>query len=140
MAAVTSIMRVHQIFLDRVSSVLRPYGLTFSRFEVLRLLSFTTTGAMPLNRIGSRLQVHPTSVTNAIDRLEAGQFVRRFSHETDRRTTLAEILPAGRKIVDNATKAINSTVFESPSLSQRDINNLVKILKNLRFNAGDFVE
>ena len=35
------------------------------------LLSFSTSGALPLSKIGERLQVHATSVTNVIDRLEA---------------------------------------------------------------------
>ncbi len=69
-ALVTSIMRTHQIRLSRVDATLTPFGLTFSRFEVLMLLDFSRTGRLPLGRIGARLQVHPASVTNAIDRLE----------------------------------------------------------------------
>ncbi len=36
------------------------------------LLSFTRTGALPLGKVGERLQVHRTSVTNIVDKLEAG--------------------------------------------------------------------
>src|SRR5664280_2409958 len=35
-------------------------------YEILMLLSFSRTGAMPMKRGGSRLQVHPTSVTSAV--------------------------------------------------------------------------
>ena len=77
MAAVTSIMRAQQLFLGRVDSVLRPYELTFARYELLMLLVFSRTGALPLSRIGARLQVHATSVTSAVDRLERQGFVRR---------------------------------------------------------------
>src|SRR5689334_5312433 len=58
MAAVTSIMRAQQLFLGRVDNVLRPYELTFARYELLMLLVFSRTGALPLSRIGARLQVH----------------------------------------------------------------------------------
>ena len=92
MAAVTSLMRAQQIVLARVEEVLRPFDLTFARYEVLMLmlmLLFGRSGSLPLSRLGDRLQVHPTSVTNAVDRLEAQGLVRRSPHPRDRRATLA---------------------------------------------------
>src|SRR5487761_254435 len=41
MAAVTSIMRAHQIYLARVDAALRPFDLTFARYELLMLLSLS---------------------------------------------------------------------------------------------------
>ena len=70
---VTSVVRVQQLLLERIEAVLRPLDLTFARYEVLRLLPFSSAGAMSMTRMGSLLQVHPTSVTSAVDRLEAGQ-------------------------------------------------------------------
>ena len=69
MAFVTSVVRAQQILLARIDECLTPFGLTFARFEVLMLLSFSP-GRLPLGKIGARLQVHPASVTNAVDRLE----------------------------------------------------------------------
>ena len=88
MSAATSITRAHQILLRRIDGTLEPLGLNFSRFEALALLHFSRVGALPLGKIGDRLQVHPTSVTNTIDRLEADGLVARRPHPTDRRTTL----------------------------------------------------
>jgi len=65
MAAVTSIVRAQQIVLQRIDTVLRPLDLTFARFEILTLLSFTKRGSLPMTRMGALLQVHPTSVTSA---------------------------------------------------------------------------
>ena len=70
MSFVTSIMRSHQIMLGRVEAVLRPMNLTFARYELLTLLRFSKTGKLPTSKISQRLQVHPTSTTNAVDRLE----------------------------------------------------------------------
>jgi DNA-binding MarR family transcriptional regulator len=98
MAAATSIMRAQQIVLARVDSVLRPLDLTFARYEALVLLYFSRQGALPLGKMGDRLMLHPTSVTNIIDRLEDQGLVRRVPHPTDRRTTLAEITDDGRAV------------------------------------------
>ena len=88
MAAVTSVMRAQQIMQARVDEVLRPYDLTFARYEMLMLLHFSRRGSLPVTKASARLQVHPTSVTNAVDRLEAAGLVRRTPHPTDGRATL----------------------------------------------------
>ena len=67
MAAVTSVMRVQQILLSAVDGALRPHGLTFARYEALVLLSFSRHGRLPMRVMGERLQLHPTSVTSAVD-------------------------------------------------------------------------
>jgi len=138
MALVTSVIRAQQIYLARIDVELRPLHLTFARFEVLTLLSFARSGSLPMSRIGVRLQVHPTSVTSSVDRLEDQGFVRRHAHATDRRTTLVEILPAGRQVLKSATVALNDRVFSKPSVSTKDARNLFLMLKTLRAAEGDF--
>jgi DNA-binding MarR family transcriptional regulator len=138
MAAVTSLIRAQQIYLARIDRVLRPFRLTFARYEVLMILSFSRIGALPLNKIGARLQVHPTSVTNAVDRLEEQGLLRRLAHPTDGRTTLAEITAEGRALAGKATDALNSDVFAAPGLDENQVSTLIDVLKVLRRSAGDF--
>lgn len=138
MAAVTSVFRAQQIFLARIDTVLRPLGLTFARYEVLMLLVFSRAGSLPLSKVGARLQVHPTSVTNAVNRLETQGLLRRVPHPTDRRTTLAEITDAGRDLALKATEAVNAAVFMTPGLDAGEVVTLVDVLHGLRREAGDF--
>jgi DNA-binding MarR family transcriptional regulator len=138
MAAITSIVRAQQLFLARIDAVLRPLELTFARYEVLMLLLFSRRGALPLNKIGARLQVHPTSVTNAVDRLEQQGLIKRVPHSSDRRTTLAEILPVGRELALTSTRALNVEVFSEPGMDHDDLNLLVGVLQRFRQGAGDF--
>lgn len=140
MAAVTSVFRAQQIYLARIDAVLRRLGLTFARYEVLMLLLFSRNGSLPLNKVGARLQVHPTSVTNAVDRLEAQGLLRRVPHSTDKRTTLAEITDEGREVALKATEEVNREVFGSPGLSSHQLDELVGVLRDLRAGAGDFEE
>lgn len=128
MAAVTSVMRAQQVFLARVDGHLAPFGLTFARFELLRLLAFTRHGELPLGKLGSRLQVHPTSITSAVNRLEAQGYVERRPHPTDGRTTLAAITAAGRRTVEQATAVLNDEVFADIGLSERETAQLYRLL------------
>jgi DNA-binding MarR family transcriptional regulator len=138
MAAVTSVMRAQQIYLGLVEAALRPYGLTFARYELLMILLFSRQGSLPLSKIGARLQVHPTSVTNAVDRLEAQGLIARQPHPTDGRTTLAEITEPGRRAALDATAALNAEVFSSPGLDPEDVEALVAVVGRLRQKMGDF--
>lgn len=138
MAAVTSVIRAQQIYLARVDAVLRPFSLSFARYELLMVLLFSRAGSLPLNKLGSRLQVHPTSVTNAVDRLEEKGLIQRVRHPTDGRTTLAEITLAGRSVAEQATAAINADVFSAPGLDPSEVEELIDVLGRLRWKAGDF--
>jgi DNA-binding MarR family transcriptional regulator len=138
MSAVTSIMRAQQLLLARADEVLRAFELTFARYEVLMLLSFSRRGALPLGKVGERLQVNPASVTNAIDRLESAGLVTRKPNPRDGRGTLAAISGHGRAVAGRATEAMNQEVFATLGLSERQLGETVALLRHLRRAAGDF--
>jgi DNA-binding MarR family transcriptional regulator len=139
MATITSIMRAHQLFLGRANEVLRPFELTFARYEVLAWLAWNADcGSLSLSQIGERLQVTAATVTNAIDRLEADELVRRLPHPIDTRSTLAEITPRGRRLVSAATAELNTKVFETVRLSEEEMESLIRLLVKIRIEVGDF--
>jgi DNA-binding MarR family transcriptional regulator len=137
MRAATSVFRVQQILLARFDEALRPHDLTFARYEVLVLLTFSRTGELPLKVIGSRLMVHPTSVTNAIDRLVAAGFVQRRPNPADGRGVLAAITDAGRAVVDKATTALTGMDFGLADVPADELTSLFDILRRVRLGAGD---
>ena len=132
MAALTSLMRTQQVILARVDEQLSPFGLTFARFELLRLLAFTRRGELPLGKLGERLQVHPTSITSAVNRLEKQGFVERRPHPSDRRATLAVLTGAGSQVVESATEVLNREVFADVGLSVWEVEQLLRLLAKVR--------
>jgi len=138
MMAVTSIMRAQQLLLARLNELLAPYELSFSRYEALMLLFLSRSGSLPLGKIGARLQVHPTSVTNLVDGLERRGYATRGPHPTDRRATLATITDAGRAAAEEATRALNAARFGLDALPASDLGALTATLRQLRADAGDF--
>ena len=140
MRAATSVFRVQQILLARFDDALRPHALTFARYEVLVLLTFSRAGELPLKVIGSRLMVHPTSVTNAIDRLVAAGYVRRRPNPDDGRGVLAGITDSGRAVVEQATAALTELDFGMSELPDDERTTLFDILKRVRLGAGDVAD
>ena len=138
MHAVTSLMRVQQVVLGRLDGLLRPLGLTFARYEALVLLTFSSRGSLPLGKMGERLQVHPTSVTSIVDRLEKAGLVIRKPHPEDGRAVLAEITDRGRELVEEATKALLDADFGLDALDEAGLRALSELLRPVRKAAGDF--
>ena len=138
MHAVTSLMRAHQLVLSRLDAILKPHGLTFARYEALVLLTFSSRGSLPLGKMGERLQVHPTSITSIINRLEAAGLVTRRQHPQDGRAVLAEITERGRALVEVATADLLADGFALADLSESQLTALSNLLRPVRKGAGDF--
>jgi len=137
MAAATSIMRAQQIVQASVDQALKPFGLTFARYEALVLLAFSRRGMLPMGKMGQRLMIHPTSVTNIVDRLVAQGFVRRRSHDHDRRTTMVEITTAGRELVDRATSEVVGSAFGLDALSDEQLDQVTALVREVRVAGGE---
>jgi DNA-binding MarR family transcriptional regulator len=140
MVAVTSVMRAYQLLLVRLNELLASWDLTFPQYEALLLLFYSRRGSLPLGKMGARLQVHRASVTNVVDRLAAKGLVERVAHERDRRTVLAEITPAGRRVARAATKRLNAERFGTAPLDDDAREALFTLLRPLRVGAGDFAD
>lgn len=137
MRLATSIMRVQQILLAELDAAVKPFAITFARFEVLRLLSFSRSGELPLSKIGERLMVHPTSVTNLIDRLEAQGLVQRRTDPSDRRRVLASLTADGVDVLDRSTEVLTAIGFGVGSLSEADQKAAYELLRPMR--ESDFM-
>ncbi len=140
MVSVTSLSRSHQIVLGRINQALSPMSLTFSRYEALALLSFARRNSMAMARMGERLQVHPTSVTSTIDRLERDGLVMRSPHPDDRRATLVTLTSDGKKLATDATSALEAIRWGMGEVGDERLRDLNHSLAELRESAGDNVE
>src|SRR5262249_50329237 len=139
MHAVTSLMRVQQLVLGRLDAILKPHGLTFARYEALVLLCFSSRGSLPLGKMGERLQVHPTSITSIVQRLEADGLITRRPHPpVDGPAVPAEIPESGRALVEVATADLVGADFALGSLTDEELGQLSALLRPVRRAAGDY--
>jgi DNA-binding MarR family transcriptional regulator len=134
--AVTSLMRVHQVLARQADQVLAPIDLTFSRYELLVRLYFRE-GALPLSQLGKQLQIHQTSITSLVDKLEAQGLIRRAPHPTDRRSTMAQITPAGRALTGKAINLLNSELYRDLGLTGDEGRQLIGLLMKMRLSWDD---
>ncbi|WP_217923372.1 MarR family winged helix-turn-helix transcriptional regulator [Miltoncostaea oceani] len=134
--ALVSLVRGYAATAREVDRLLRPVGLNMSRFELLLLLSFTRSGALPVMRIRDLLMVHGSSVTYLVDRLAEAGWVAREDDPADRRVSLVAITDAGRAVVDRAAGLLADGGFGPlAGLGDDDLDALGTLLGRLRAPA-----
>ena len=131
MYAAISLVHAQQVVTTAIDRALKPLELTFARYEVLMLLSFSTTGSLPITKMGDRLLVHPTGITRLVDKLEAQGFVERRQHPDDRRSVLVAITAEGRRVAEDATDVLGGTEFGLPH-PPGELDELVQLLERMR--------
>ncbi|MDY7099820.1 MAG: MarR family transcriptional regulator [Actinomycetota bacterium] len=130
--AALSILATEDLIRRANTSALHPHRLTHARHEALALIYFSRNGELPLNKLSTRLMVHPTSTTSTVDTLERLDLAERIAHPSDRRTTLARITPAGRAAIEATCAAMTSDRFGLSTLSSTDARALFDLLEPLR--------
>jgi DNA-binding MarR family transcriptional regulator len=139
MEATTALMRIQQLIVARIDLELRPYNLTFPQYEALVLLHFSRDGALPLGRMGRRLMVHPATVTNTVDQLEAKSFVKRQPHSADRRSVLAKITPKGRRVAVKASESLVDVKFGIADMTRTEAKTIAGAIRQFRERINDSV-
>jgi hypothetical protein len=94
-------------------------------------------GVVAVEQAGGGDEAH--RVHRAVEgRVEHQGYVVREAHPSDRRTTLAVLTPAGRSIIDAATRAVVDARVGLAELSDADAARLHRLLRKVRLGAGDF--
>jgi len=138
MAAVTSVFRVQQVLIDRLNRILKPYHLSFARYQALILLYFSRSGELTLSKMSERLQVRKASITNLVDGLEILGYVTRKPGSRDRRQTYAVITERGRNIAAASAERLIQEGFGTSPIENGELEQITELLTSIRAEAGGF--
>ena len=99
-----AIVRTAEMFKRYHSTVFRNYGLSFSQYNVLRVLDASTNGQNRMSEISRIMLVAGANITGIAKRLESYGFIIKKSEPTDERVTILEITPKGKRTLKNIEK------------------------------------
>jgi DNA-binding MarR family transcriptional regulator len=128
-----SIVRTAAILEHAMAQALKPYGLTVTQYNVLRILRGAGEGGLCRNEIGERLLRQVPDVTRLLDRLTDVKLIGRERTDTDRRMVRTHITPKGLKVLaelDAPVRAFHRTRLEG--MSRQKLRRLVETLAELR--------
>ena len=100
-----AIVKASEAYKKDADSIFRNYGLTFSKYNVLRILSNSPGGKNTISITSRIMLVSGANMTGIAKRLEKDGFIIRRSDSSDERITLLEITPRGRQAIKNISAA-----------------------------------
>jgi DNA-binding MarR family transcriptional regulator len=127
-AAVLAVFKTSSWLLHEVSPVFAEHRITPTRFDALEALSRHGGTARPAE-LRDTLHLPAQTITSVLDQLQAAGLVKRSPHPRDRRSTIAEITPAGRETVDRICPPLTDIEKDCMStLSQAEQDQLISLL------------
>jgi DNA-binding MarR family transcriptional regulator len=108
--ALANIERTASHFRREIHLMLRPYGLTWTQYNVLRVLRHEGAGGLTCSQLGSRLAAADPDVTRLLDRLTKQRLVRRRRDIRDRRSVVTEITPEGRQLLGSIGMSLDAQI------------------------------
>ncbi|BEQ13782.1 MarR family winged helix-turn-helix transcriptional regulator [Desulfoferula mesophila] len=127
-----SMVRVSELFKKTASEIFKNYGLTFTQYNVLRVLNASEDGTNTITKVSKILLVTGANMTGVAKRMERDGFLLRKRYSQDERVTLLEITPKGRKALENIQpekeKHIDNFVGE---LSGEEKTHVLALLKQI---------
>ena len=134
--ALSASLRTARVLTFVVDGQLEQLGINWPRFETLMMLRFSQRGALSLGKLSERLLVHPTSVTNTIDKLEAEGYVRRIPHPKDRRAILAQLTEEGHELLKAAAMKLHQISYGFSGSSKEQVLMLISSCFDFGFRTA----
>ena len=130
--ALLSIVRTAAVFEHDLAESLKPFGLTPTQYNVLRILRGSPDG-LCRNEVGERMVTKVPDVTRLLDRMERCGFIQRHRNGDDRRYVSTRITDKGMKLVDKLDREICGIhTRQLGHLGEKKARDLIKLLSEAR--------
>ena len=131
--AVLSIKRTAALLELRLAELLRPYGVTPTQYNVLRILRGAGADGLPRCEVQGRLVAPVADTTRLLDRLEKMGLVSRARNTEDRRVVTSKITARGLALLDKVAAPLRQ--FEENEVGQVSdarLRTLIGVLDEVR--------
>jgi DNA-binding MarR family transcriptional regulator len=131
--ALLSVLRTAAVLEHHLSEVLKPYGITHTQYNVLRILRGAGRAGLCGREVGERLVSRVPDISRLLDRMEEMQLVDREQDPSDRRHVTARISAKGLSVLKRATpqlQVVEQTRFAG--LEPKTVHLLIEALAQIR--------
>lgn len=101
--AMLSIVRTASILEHRTNELLRPFGITATQYNVLRILRGAGAAGLCGKEIGERMVSRVPDVSRLLDRMGSIGLIGKERDASDRRHITARLTAKGRRVLEEAT-------------------------------------
>jgi len=128
--AVIAVLRVANRLNLEVAALLKPYSLTLSQYNALRIMRGAGDGGVTCGQLGERMLTHDPDITRLIDRLERAGWAARQRSSTDRRVVAATITAAGLALLRGLDAKV--LAFDRQMFAALDDERLTHLVESLQ--------
>jgi DNA-binding MarR family transcriptional regulator len=128
-----SLMRTADALEREAEVLLKPYGLSGTQYNVLRILRGAGESGLACREIGCRLISHDPDITRLLDRMETRGLIARAREVKDRRVVKTRITTDGLKIlrdIDDPMQELHRRQFRG--LPAKQLRQLSLLLERAR--------
>jgi DNA-binding MarR family transcriptional regulator len=131
--AYLSLVRTAACLDHALSQALKPYGVTPTKYIVLRILRGAGADGLCRNEVGARLVTSVPDVTRLLDRMEETGWILRERGTKDRRYVSTHLSKKGRDLVHQLDEKVAAThAARFRHVDKRSLKTLVDLLEVVR--------
>jgi DNA-binding MarR family transcriptional regulator len=131
--AALNLARTFEVLQQTLAETLKPYHLTGTQYNVLRILRGAGSVGVTCSQAGERMVNHDPDMTRLLDRLEARKLVERERSREDRRVVITRITKKGLELVDSLDQPMNAVLKQRfGRLGKEKLRELIEMLEGLR--------
>lgn len=131
-----ALVKASEIYKKDCDSIYKNYGLTFSQYNVLRILANSKGGQNSVTITSKIMLVSGPNMTGVAKRLEKNGFILRKHDPNDERITMLEITPKGKRVIENIQAAHDENIANYlKGFAEEDKKRLLEDLKQLFNNS-----
>jgi DNA-binding MarR family transcriptional regulator len=128
-----SVERTAAVLGHAVAEVLKPYGITRTQYNALRILRGAGEAGLCRNEVRERLVAQVPDASRLLDRMETAGLIRRQRDAADRRFVTTRITEAGLRLVAELDGPIDELHRRRLGvLDQEELRTLIDLLARLR--------
>jgi DNA-binding MarR family transcriptional regulator len=135
--AYLSVVRTTSALTDRVEDLLKPYGISATQYNVLRILRGAGQGGLCRNELRDRMLTRMPDMTRLLDRMEEAGLVARSREQEDRRMVLTKITARGEELLGELDRPMTELHRDQlAALSKDQLRTLIDLLTAIREGNG----
>ncbi len=131
-----ALVKASELYKKDSDAIYKDYGMTFSQYNVLRVLNNSKNGQNTVTVASKIMLVSGPNMTGIAKRLEKNGFILRKHDPKDERITVLEITPKGKRVLKNIKDAHYENISNYLSgFSELEKENLLGNLKQMFNNS-----
>jgi DNA-binding MarR family transcriptional regulator len=131
-----SLLRTGDVLHERFEQIIRPFNISMTQYNVLRILRGAEPTGRTCGEIGERMIAREPDVTRLLERLDKAGLVKRSRDSQDRRVVVTRITSGGLKLLDEVEPKLRELDGVLKPMGEHKIETTLKLLDEVRAHVG----